>query len=108
MKLTMTSYASLMAVSASTPMSGTAVVTGVSEEIWGMSCKKEKGEVGLVRCLRQKLFETADVHRRQHHQRIMEMLGLGWGKYWGEGEGVAPPPGKGVLAEHIILREGRK
>ncbi len=38
-----------MAVSASTPMSGTAVVTGVSEEIWGMSCK-EKGEVGLVVC----------------------------------------------------------
>jgi len=35
--LTMSSYASLTAVSASTPISGTAVVTGVKEEISGMS-----------------------------------------------------------------------
>ena len=92
MKLTMSSYASLMAVSASTPMSGTAVVTGVSEEIWGMSCK-EKGEVGLVVCAKNFLKRrtcTAD--------NIIKELWKCWvwdgGKHWGEGEGVAPPPGK--------------
>jgi len=43
MKLTMSSTASLMALIASTAMSGISVVSGVSEEISGMSCT-------LVRC----------------------------------------------------------
>lgn len=40
--LTISSYASLTAVNASTPINGIAVVTGVNEEICGISCSSSR------------------------------------------------------------------
>ena len=40
--LTKSSYASLMAVRSKTPIRGTAVVTGVNEEINGINCSTKR------------------------------------------------------------------
>jgi hypothetical protein len=40
--LTKSSYASLMAVRSRTPMRGTAVVTGVNDEIKGINCRTRR------------------------------------------------------------------
>lgn len=42
LKLTMSSYASFTAVNANTPISGIAVVIGVSDEIAGINCSNSK------------------------------------------------------------------
>jgi len=67
----MSSTASLIALIASTAMSGISVVRGVSEEISGMSCS-------LVRCGGQQQQQTAMLAYKQLKQLICETLDQQW------------------------------